>query len=43
MQNSAKNAEKYAKLSKNTPFFAYETVVLLKKKVKIDVSTYESV
>ena len=26
-----------------SPFFAYKTLILLKKSVKIDVSTYESV
>ena len=44
MQISAKIHRKYAKLCKNEPFFGYKTLVLLKKKtVKIDVSTYESV
>ena len=43
MQISAKYHQKYAKLCKNKPFFAYETLVLFKKTVKIDVSTYESV
>ena len=35
-KNICKHVQKYA-------FFAYETLVLLKKTVKIDVSTYESV
>ena len=43
MQISAKIHQKYAKLCKNKPFFGYETLVLLKKTVRIDVSTYESV
>ena len=43
MPNSAKIHQKYAKLCKKMRRFAYKTLVLLKKKVKIDVSTYESV
>ena len=43
MQIPAKIHQKYAKLCKNKPFFAYKTLVLIKKTVKIDVSTYESV
>ena len=40
----AKIHQKYSKLCKNKPFIAYKTLVLLiKKTVKIDVSTYESV
>ena len=35
--------KKYAKLCKNKPFFGYKILVLLKKTVKIDVSTYERV
>ena len=43
MQISAKIYQKYAIVCKNKPFFAYKTLVLLNKTVKIDVSTYESV
>ena len=44
MQISVKIHQKYAKLcKKKKPVFAYKTLVLLKKTVKIDVSTYESV
>ena len=35
------NVQNFAK--KKKPLFAYKTLVLLKKKVKIDVSTYETV
>ena len=42
-QISAKIHQKYAKLCKNEHFFGYKILVLLKKTVKIDVSTYESV
>ena len=43
MQISAKIHQKYAKSSTNMQRFAYKTLVLLKKTVKMDVSTYESV
>ena len=35
--------QKYAKLCKNKPLFGYETLVLLKKTVKIDVLTHANV
>ena len=43
MQISAKIHQKYAKLCKNKHFFGYKTLLLLKKTVEIDVSTYETV
>ena len=54
MQISAKIHQKYANFCQNSPtvckivqkqafFFAYKTLVLLKRIAKIDVSTYESV
>ena len=42
-QIPAKIQQKYAKLCKNKPFFAYKTFVLFEKRSKIDVSTDESV
>ena len=43
MQISAKSAEKICKIVQKYAFFAYETLVLLKKTVKIDVSTHACV
>ena len=43
MQISAKIHQKICKIVQKQAVFAYKTLVLLKKTVKIDVSTYESV
>ena len=43
MQTSAQNSPKICKIVQKQAFFGYKTLVLLKKTVKIDVSTYESV
>ena len=43
MQNSAKIHQICKFVQKQALFFASKTLVLLKKTVKIDVSTYESV
>ena len=43
MQIPAKIQQKYAKLCKKKAFFAYKTLVLLKKTVKSDGLTDESV
>ena len=43
MQRFAKIHQNDAELCKNKPFFAYETLVQLKKTVKIDVLTKERV
>ena len=42
-QNDAREGKHMQNCAKISPLFAYKTLVLLKKTVEIDVSTYESV